>query len=297
MLNSVSRTPSSWPIYSILCSILAATVVRSACVDNSTDTAGLQKLLTEGGEGYTLSLCAGQVYSITQSLNFTNTSQEISTEGYPTDSTRAMLVVSGPKTPQVNHTTAVLGDCENCDFIRIKNIMIDGDRDLQNMAPLPGGGNIEIGGANQGQIVENVRSFNPRGWSCLHIAEGPFACSNATIRGNDIGPCGSDYFQYWADGVSLSCANSLVENNDIKDATDAGIVIFGSPGSTVRNNTISATDRVMLGGINMVDFDPWQGNFSNLLVENNRIYGGFADEYGNSSLGVADQPAVIKLGK
>jgi parallel beta-helix repeat protein len=73
--------------------------------------------------------------------------------------------------------------------------------------------------------------------------------------------------------VSLSCANSLVENNDIKDATDAGIVIFGSPGSTVRNNTISATDvsktttrverramfidmiaselqRVMLGGIN-----------------------------------------------
>jgi hypothetical protein len=28
----------------------------------------------------------------------------------------------------------------------------------------------------------------------------------------------------------------------------------------------------------VVDFDPWQGNFSNLLVENNRIYGGFADE-------------------
>jgi len=49
-----------------------------------------------------------------------------------------MLVVSGPKTPQVNHTTAVLGDCESCDFISIKNIMIDGDRDLENMAPLPG---------------------------------------------------------------------------------------------------------------------------------------------------------------
>jgi hypothetical protein len=27
----------------------------------------------------------------------------------------------------------------------------------------------------------------------------------------------------------------------------------------------------------VVDFDPWQGNFSDLLVENNRIYGGFAE--------------------
>lgn len=46
----------------------------------------------------------------------------------------------------------------------------------------------------------------------------------------------------WADGISISCANSLVENNHIWDATDGGIVVFGSPGSTIRNNTIEATD-------------------------------------------------------
>jgi hypothetical protein len=49
--------------------------VQAACVDNTTDTQGLQKLLNEGGVGYVLSLCQGQVYSIDQSLNFTNTSQ------------------------------------------------------------------------------------------------------------------------------------------------------------------------------------------------------------------------------
>jgi hypothetical protein len=56
----------------------------------------------------------------------------------------------------------------------------------------------------------------------LGSAEGPFRCSNTTIRNNDIGPCGTDYFQMWADGISLSCANSLVENNVITDATDGG---------------------------------------------------------------------------
>jgi hypothetical protein len=50
-------------------------VSQAACIDNTTDTQGLQNLLTEGGAGYTLSLCASQVYSIDQSLNFTNTSQ------------------------------------------------------------------------------------------------------------------------------------------------------------------------------------------------------------------------------
>jgi len=97
-------------------------------------------------------------------------------------------------------------------------------------------------------------------------AEGPFTCSNVTIQNNDIGPCGSDVFQevpscpcrvrhgradkQWADGISLSCQSSLVQNNVIVDATDGGIVIFGAPFSTIRNNTISVKTRTTLGGIN-----------------------------------------------
>ena len=114
-----------------------------------------------------------------------------------------------------------------------------------------------MGGGNSGQLVcyflknsireikndrlqvEYVHSYDPRSWSCLHLAEGPLTCTGATIQNNDIGPCGSDAFQQWADGISLSCSNSIVRNNTISDATDGGIVIFGAPGSLIQNNTIS----------------------------------------------------------
>jgi parallel beta-helix repeat protein len=95
-----------------------------------------------------------------------------------------------------------------------------------------------MGGPNSNQVVEYVHSFDPRGWSCLHIAEGSLNCNNATVQNNEIGPAGSDLFQQWADGISMACANSLVRNNMINNPTDGGIVLFGAPGTRVENNTI-----------------------------------------------------------
>jgi parallel beta-helix repeat protein len=95
-----------------------------------------------------------------------------------------------------------------------------------------------MGGDNSDQLIEFVHTFDPRGWSCLHIAEGPFTCNNAIIQNNEIGPAGSSNFQQWADGISLSCQNSIVRNNMINNPTDGGIVLFGAPGSQVYNNTI-----------------------------------------------------------
>lgn len=37
-------------------------------------------------------------------------------------------------------------------------------------------------------------------------------------------------------------------SNTITDATDGAIVIFGAPGTLVKNNTIIADTRVLLGG-------------------------------------------------
>ena len=95
-----------------------------------------------------------------------------------------------------------------------------------------------MGGATSGQLVEYVRSFDPRAWSCLHIAEGGLKCSNATVQNNDIGPCGTDTFGQWADGISVACATTNVRNNLVNTPTDGGIVLFGSPGTIVENNTI-----------------------------------------------------------
>lgn len=86
-------------------------------------------------------------------------------------------------------------------------------------SPTNGGANIEMGGGNAGQLIEYVHSYDPRSWSCLHIAEGPFTCINTTVQHNDIGPCGSDVFQEWADGISVSCQNSYIYNNTVNNPT------------------------------------------------------------------------------
>ncbi|KAL7423016.1 hypothetical protein Q5752_002315 [Cryptotrichosporon argae] len=278
------------------CLVLAlaarALTAAAACTANTTSTAALQALLKAGGAGHKLSLCPNQQYELTAPLNFTAASQEISTEGYPTGNTRATLVVTG-----VGQCSAVMGTDADLDGVKLRNVQINGNRGSSDIYT-NNSANIEMGGDNNGQLIEYVRSYDPRGWSCLHLAEGTFKCANATVQNNDIGPCGHELFQNWADGVSLSCASSLVQNNVVTDATDGGIVIFGAPRSTIRNNTISVRTRTMLGGINLVDVTPWEpyGNYSGTLVEDNVIMGGFATGYGNATLGTNNVSAVIKIG-
>jgi hypothetical protein len=53
---------------------------------------------------------------------FAAPNQEISTEGYPTDDSRATLVVTGPVANGQGHTTAVDGTCGNCSGVILRNI-------------------------------------------------------------------------------------------------------------------------------------------------------------------------------
>ncbi len=148
-----------------------------------------------------------------------------------------------------------------------------------------------MGGANSNQLIEYVHSYDPRSWSCLHIAEGSLLCNNVVIQNNDIGPCGSDKELQWADGISVSYRSAVVRNNQVTDPTDGGIVLFGSPGTVVENNVIrvikvrytfvrhlagdlSPGQSTALGGINMVDVKPWGGDYTGTVVQDNTIMGG-----------------------
>ncbi|KAJ6460741.1 hypothetical protein C8R47DRAFT_993842 [Mycena vitilis] len=272
---------------------------RDDCVDPdpaNTLTDRINTLLNSSGPGYVLSLCANAQYILESPILFAAANQEISTEGLPTDDSRATLVVNGPVFNGTGHTNAVDGTCEDCSGIMLRNIQINGARG--DAPPTSGGANIEFGGANANQTIQFVKSYNPRSWSCLHIAEGPLTCTDALVQNNDIGPCGVDTFQEWADGISVSCANTIVRNNVVEGPTDGGIVLFGSPGTQVYNNTIYITNNTLLGGINMVDYLPWLGNFSDTVVYNNTILGGFAtspdvdgDEFGTNSY-----DAFVKIG-
>lgn len=262
----------------------------------NTLTDRLNTLLNSSGPGYTLPLCPDTQYFIEAPILFAAPNQEISTVGYPTGDDRAILVVNGPVALGQGHTTAIDGTCGNCSGVILRNIQINGTR--AGASPTNGGANIEMGGGNSGQLIEYVHSWDPRSWSCLHIAEGPFTCNNVTVQHNDIGPCGSDAFQEWADGISVSCQNSWVHNNTINNPTDGGIVLFGAPGTLVENNTIFVETNTLLGGINMVDYLPWNGNYTNTIVRDNTIIGGFStdtEEPGDTK-GANKEDVIIKIG-
>ncbi|KAJ9091756.1 hypothetical protein QFC19_008966 [Naganishia cerealis] len=76
-----------------------------------------------------------------------------------------------------------------------------------------------------------------------------------------------------ADGISLACKDSMVSGNTVFDTTDGAIVLFGSAGSQVMNNQVYARTRMVMGGINMVDYDPWEGDYTGVKVHGNTISG------------------------
>ncbi|KAG1748471.1 uncharacterized protein EDB91DRAFT_1114212 [Suillus paluster] len=263
---------------------------------DNTLTDRLNTLLNSSGSEYVLNLCPNTQYFIQAPIIFAASNQEISTLGYPTNDSRAVLVVSGPVSNGTGHTTAVDGTCANCDGVRLRNVQINGMR--SGAPPTSGGANIEMGGPNSDQLIEYVHSYDPRGWSCLHVAEGSLNCNNVTVQNNDIGPAGSDLFQQWADGISVACQNSLVRNNMIKNPTDGGIVLFGAPGTRVENNIILVETNTLLGGINMVDVSPFGGNYKGVVVTNNSIVGGsvFDPVTGSATKGANNKDVVIKIG-
>jgi len=273
---------------------------RDDCISadpQDTVTTRLQQALTSNGVGYVLSLCPDETYFTTAPINYTHADQEISTVGYPTDGSRATLVVSGPITNNTGHTTAIDGTCKGCNGLMLRNIQINGTREIGPQLK-NSGANIEMGGSNANQTIQFVRSYYARGWSCLHIQEGALNCTGVIVQNNDIGPCGVDTFPDWADGISFSCRNGIVRNNLINTPTDGGIVLFGSPGTLVENNTIWVENRTLLGGINMVDYEPWLGNYNGVIVRDNLITGGFADTApsGSQSDGSNAENVLIKIG-
>jgi hypothetical protein len=235
-----------------------------ACIPSGTE-ADINAALT--GSGAEAVLCPSAVFLLSNPVRFTAPNQRLYTQGFPIDETRALLRVSDAAL-----TNAINGN--NQSGIAIQNIQVDGNRG--ELGYLSGEAMIEIGHAGSDQTVQNIVAYGTRSWSTLHIHEGRVVgdvpeCQNATITDNTLGPAGTPDNGRWADGISHACGNSTVMNNVVTDATDGAIVVFGAPGSIVANNTIIAATQTLLGGINMVDYNPVHGNYSGTVVTNNVI--------------------------
>jgi len=207
-------------------------------------------------------LCPGSVFELTGPVMFSADRQQVYTQGLPTDASRAVLRIASPSVP------SAVNMLDRSDVV-LSNVVVDGDR--PKLGRLDGNALIQAGGSASGQVVRQVKAFETRSWSTIHIFEGGSPrCSGALIEGNEIGPAGRPDGN-WADGISLACTNSIVRNNTVTDATDGAIVIFGAPGSLVEGNVIRAQHQTMLGGINMVDYLPFNGDFTGVRVQGNTI--------------------------
>ena len=234
----------------------------AGCIPSGTEAEINSSLVGPAAEAI---LCAGAVFILAGPVRFTAPDQRLYTDGFPVDDTRALLRIGGGTL-----TNAIDGNHQS--GIAIQNIQVDGNR--TNLGYQSGTALIEIGTGSD-QTVQNIVAYDTRSWSILHIHEGRVTdgvpeCQNATITDNTIGPAGTPDGR-WADGISHACGNSTVMNNVITDATDGAIVVFGAPGSIVANNTVIALTRTLLGGINMVDYHPTNGNYTGTMVTNNVI--------------------------
>ncbi|UKZ78827.1 hypothetical protein TrVFT333_006572 [Trichoderma virens FT-333] len=241
---------------SLLTAATLPALASAACISSGNQDT-INNALRSGGNGAVVQLCANALIQITSQISFTADNQEISTQGYPTGSTRGTIQVA----PGSSASTLIYG--KNFNNIRIKNIQLDGNRGGAGLFP-GGAANIEIGGFTTGQVVSNVASKNPRGWSCLHAigsGDNNNPCKNVTIINNDIGPCGQSGTDangngQWADGVSLDCTASLVQGNTHHHGQYHHLV----------------PDYVGFGAINMVDGE-YDGSYAGVSVTNNNIQG------------------------
>ncbi|GAA6063968.1 hypothetical protein JCM10212_004778 [Sporobolomyces blumeae] len=259
------------------------TTTAATCLDSSATDVDINAAFYYGGAGTTVNLCPGAKLSITNPIFFTAANQVLTTQGNPTDDSRALLTVTGDQ-----QSCAIYGACDACHDIVVRSIQVDGARD--KLGYIPGGlALLEMGGNAPGQTIQDSHLYEPRGWSVLHGIEGyQNQCRGMVVKNNQVGPSGyapNNGAQFkratdwsanvgpgeWADGISMACGASTVTGNTVTDCTDGGIVVFGAEGSTISGNTVIASNRRPLGGINMVDWAPWGGSFTGTTIEGNTI--------------------------
>ena len=238
-------------------------------------------------------LCPYTTWNLTKTVTFDPHKADvfIYTQGFPRDDTRALIQAANANLadgqPFVVLIQGAAWDYDGTryygsDNSQLRNIRVDGGRVQFGQVP-SGASTVTMGGVTTGQIVDSVTINNPRAAACLAFEKGPnisgtYICRNAQITNNWFGPAGEHFAipgdtGAWADGIQLQCLNSVVLNNEITDATDAGIAVFQSSGSDIHNNIITAVSRDMINGISLSDFEPLAGDYTNVKVHDNIING------------------------
>jgi len=208
----------------------------------------------------TVVLCRGALITLSNTISLPQ-GLTLLTDGMPTDASQMATILIGPDFPaQVGPAVASSGS-----DIRILAVRFDGNRRVLGfrVSQIP----LELGHGHQ-YTVQGCSFADSPGWTHLHLIEG---CDASTIVNNVVesAPRPHDNTGQWSDGLSISCAHTLVAGNHINDATAEGIVYYGGPGSTIRDNVITQTVTSAFSGINVGDATV--PDHTGVVIENNRI--------------------------
>lgn len=249
--------------------------------DGGLTEAQLQALLDSTSPGQTVYLQQESVVFLTQSLVIP-AGVTLATYGLPGPRQHARMArlvrAAAFASPMVQIN---LDDSPNPSG-NLKSIWVDGQRQLSS-AFVHGAINLEIYGGT-GVTVDSNFFANSLGWSNIHSygALDGKPCASNTITNNLITAYSSVHAnQEWTDGISAGCERTLIQNNQIVDPTDVGIVVFtaypATQTTTVAGNIIISAGNSAFGAMG---FDPLQNrsagapDFTGSSISNNTIWSG-----------------------
>lgn len=132
-LNPLRKNMHQPRFLRLLCCCIGIVATATAACLSSGDQTTINNKFSTGGAGTVIQLCPSATILISASIQFSADNQEISTQGYPTGSTRATIKIA----PGNNVATLIKGRNSG---IRIKNIQLDGDRPNNGL----GSGSVQI---------------------------------------------------------------------------------------------------------------------------------------------------------
>lgn len=203
-------------------------------------------------------LCQGAIMTLNASIVLRQ-GRTLETIHRPSAPAEMATIILGSEFP--GNRSPVVGSGSD---IQIANVRFDGNR--RTLGPQDVVELVRLGPGNHFTVTGSVFT-DVSGWTHLHVVE---PCLDARIIGNTIEsavrPHGTAHN---ADGLSISCAGSLIEGNSITDVSGVGIVYYGGPNTIIRNNTIIEQTTSAYSGINVGD--AVRADHAGVIVEQNTV--------------------------
>ena len=242
---------------------------------------GLQNLLYSTAAGDTVLLQQESVVYLTRPLSIP-AGVTLATEGLPDPHHHALMARLVRAAPFSAPMIEINVDDNPNPSGNLRSIWVDGER-AKTTPFVSGAIDVEIYGGNDATVTSSFLSGS-LGWSTLHsygLLDGR-RCAGNSILGNVITAYSSVHTNgTWSDGLSVSCEHSLVEGNQIIDATDVGIVVFSAypenqESQVIGNTVVNAGNSAFAA----FAFDPLQNrsaddpNFTGSAISKNILWSG-----------------------